>query len=91
VERSELWEMSPASSTPSYQMMTHIVGTEVGGQPQDCGEVRILGNESRLAEVASKILLHIQVQVVCSSNFSLKKITVPTMKKLNIGLATQDL
>jgi hypothetical protein len=48
VERSELWEMSPASSTPPYQMMTHIVGTEVGGQPQDDGEVRTLGNESSL-------------------------------------------
>jgi hypothetical protein len=51
-------------------MMTHIVGTEEGGQPQDCGEVRILGDEAGLAEVASKIFLHIQVQVVCISNFS---------------------
>ncbi len=70
VERSEPWELSPASSTPTYQMMTHVVGTEVGGQPQDCWEVRTLGNEAGLAEIASKILLHIQVQIVCIRNFS---------------------
>jgi hypothetical protein len=48
VERPEPCKMSPASSTPTYQIMAHIVGTEMGGQPQNYGEVRTLGNEFSL-------------------------------------------
>jgi hypothetical protein len=49
----------------TYQMVAHVVGAIVAGQPEDSGGVRVAGYETRLLQIPPQQFLHAQVQVVC--------------------------